>query len=233
MEDVVKISAEEAKAFQEWKRKQESEKRKQENLEAYRELVNDTINKVHAEMSYLSDFIRKAKANSIRTIIELVKMKRDVVGLKEGGQWSHTFTNEDSSKRITLGCHTLDGWRDTVNEGKEMVINYIAGLARDEESIALKEMVMTLLGKGGNGKLDAQKVLQLRAIANKVNNDEFDAGVRLIEESHFLTPSRIFIKAEVRDDLGGWRKLPLNVTDAEVDDEINQLILDALQYRSE
>ena len=32
-------------------------------------------------------------------------------------QYSHTFTNSDSSLRLTLGVNTVDGYRDTVEDG--------------------------------------------------------------------------------------------------------------------
>lgn len=132
-----------------------------------------------------------------------------------------------------MGVHTLDGWRDTVEEGIELVMEYIKGLASDENSQALVGMVLQLLAKDASGNLKADKVLELRRIAEESGSEQFREGVRLIEESHFKTVSKIFLKAEVRNDIGAWERIPLNITECSTDEEAETLLLDVIDKKQE
>ena len=132
-----------------------------------------------------------------------------------------------------MGVHTLDGWRDTVEEGIEMVMEYIKGLASDDNSQALVGMVLKLLAKDASGNLKADKVLELRRIAEESGSEQFIDGVRLIEDSHFKNVSKIFLKAEVRNDIGVWERLPLNITEVATDAEAEQLLLNVIDKKQE
>lgn len=117
-----------------------------------------------------------------------------------------------------------------------MVMEYIKGLASDANSQALVGMVLQLLAKDASGNLRADKVLELRRIAEESESEQFMDGVRLIEESHFRTVSKIFLKAEVRNDIGSWERIPLNITEVATDSEAEQLLLSSnekLEMRNE
>ena len=60
------------------------------------------------------------------------------MGLTKDDQRSHTFTTSDSKLRLTLGVNTIDGYRDTVEDGIAMVKTYIESLAKDETSKSRK-----------------------------------------------------------------------------------------------
>lgn len=218
----VEMSAEELvafRAFQSANAKKQAEEKRKSDLKAYRELVDDTLDTLIPDLESLSEVLRSAKTHAVEILKEAVAMKRDVLGLKDEGQYSHTFTHSSGDKRITLGTYTTDGYLDTVNEGIEMVTQYIESLALDDKSRALVKMVMRLLSKDNKGNLKASRLVQLRKIADETGDETFMAGVKLIEESYRPSVSRLYIKAEVLDDNGAWRKIPLNVTEVSSDSE--------------
>ena len=99
-----------------------------------------------------------------------------------------------------------------------MVKQYIESLATDEKTKSLVAAIMRLLSRDGMGNLKASRVLQLRKMAEESHDDKFKEGVQIIEESYQPTMTRQFIRAEYKDEKGGWHIIPLSVTDAEADD---------------
>lgn len=212
----VSMSAEELAQFEAFKKQQEKEaaaKRRKENREAYAQLVDEEIDAALPELKDLSQQIAAVKSTVYGNFAEVLKMKAEVMGLTQDGQKSHTFTNSKGDKRITLGVNTVDGYRDTVEDGITMVQQYIQSLAIDENSRALVKTVLRLLSRDQQGNIKASRVLQLRRMAEETGNDQFIEGVRIIEESYQPATTKQYIRAEYKDEKGIWRNVPLSVTD--------------------
>ncbi|MBQ7179930.1 MAG: hypothetical protein IJR87_01405, partial [Bacteroidaceae bacterium] len=159
----VEMTAEQKAAFEAWQTKQEQARRRKENREAYAQLVDEQVELAIPELVSLSEEIRAVKQKVFENFREVLAMKRDVMGLtKQTGQHSHTFTNTAGTMRLTLGSNTVDDYRDTAEDGIEMVKQYIASLGKDEETRALVDMVLRLLARDQTGRLKASRVLQLR-----------------------------------------------------------------------
>ena len=214
----VLMTAEEREQFELFKieqaKKKAAEKRKA-NREAYAKLVDDEIDSVLPELQELSERIRVVKGSVYSSFIEVLKMKSEVMGLTQEGQRSHTFTNSRGDRRITLGTHTIDGYRDTVEDGIAMVQEYIQSLAQDENSRTLVKAVLRLLSRDQAGNLKASRVLQLRRMAEESGNERFIEGVKIIEESYQPSLTKQYIRAEYKDEKGQWKIVPLSVTDVE------------------
>ena len=145
-------------------------------------------------------------------------MKEEVVGFKEDGQFSHTFTNSESTLRLTLGVNTVDGWSDMAETGIAMVRKYIESLATDEKTKTLVNTVLRLLSKDKQGNLNASRVLQLAKMAEESKDEQFIEGVKIIQESYMPTETRRYIRAQYRDETtaNGWRNIPLGITDVDL-----------------
>lgn len=214
---MVEMTAEQAEAFAAFQKQQEKEriaKQRKENRDTYAALVDDEIAAALPELRDLSEQIKAVKAKVFENFKEVLKMKSEVMQLTTDTQRSHTFTHSDGSMRLTLGVNTIDGYRDTVEDGIAMVRQYIESLATDEKSKMLVNSVLRLLSRDQKGTLKASRVLQLRKMAEETGDDTFIEGVRIIEESYLPTTTKAYIKAEFKDD-GGWHIVPLSVTDAD------------------
>jgi hypothetical protein len=55
-------------------------------------------------------------------------------------------------------------------------------------------------------------VLELRKLANRVQNSEFSDGIRIIEESYKPVKSCQFIEVRFKDDKGREQTLPLSIS---------------------
>ena len=209
------MTAEERQRYEAWKaedeKKQAAAERKRQR-EEYATMVDDEINTAIPQLRELSESIKTVKDTVFGNFDAILKMKAEILGLTKDDQRSHTFTNSDSSLRITLGVNCIDGYRDTVEDGIAMVKAYIESLATDDKSKVLVSAVLRLLCRDGLGNLKASRVLQLRKMAEESGDERFIEGVRIIEESYQPTVTKRYIRAEYKDSKGAWRYIPLDMT---------------------
>ncbi len=213
----VEMTDEEMKQFEAFKASQAEKNAKEQakrDRDAYRDLVDETIERTVPALMCLSQGIKDTKASVLNDFRNVIDMKADVLKLKKDGQRSDTFTNSKGDKRITVGVYTTDGYRDTVEDGIAIVREYIEGLASDEKTKALVKMVLRLLARDAKGTLKASRVVQLRKIAEETKSDRFMEGVQIIEEAYQPAISKQFIRAEVKSENGAWVCVPLGMTEA-------------------
>lgn len=209
------MTAEERQRYEAWKaedeKKQAAAERKRQR-EEYATMVDDEINTAIPQLRELSEAIRTVKDTVFGNFDAILKMKAEILGLTKDDQRSHTFTNSDSTLRISLGVNCIDGYRDTVEDGIAMVKAYIESLATDDKSKVLVSAVLRLLSRDGQGNLKASRVLQLRKMAEESGDERFIEGVRIIEESYQPTVTKRYIRAEYKDSKNAWRYIPLDMT---------------------
>ena len=217
MENVT-MTAEERREFEAYRaekqKKEAAERRKQQRTD-YAAMVDDEVRTTLPVLRELSEQIKTVKSTVFSNFDTILKMKSEVLGLTKDDQRSHTFTTSDSKFRLTLGVNTVDGYRDTVEDGIAMVKNYIQSLAKDETSKALVNAVLRLLSRDGQGNIKASRVLQLRKMAAETGDERFIEGVQIIEESYQPAPTKKYIRAEYKNDKGAWVNIPLGMTDVE------------------
>lgn len=214
MMDEQNISAQELEEFRIYKEEKAREERRKALQSDYVDLVDGEIAAAYGQLSLLSTEmaqIKRAVFDNFRSVIE---MKTEQLGLgKEEGQRTHTFTNSESSIRLTLGNYTVDTYRDTVEDGIRMVTDYIESLAKDDASSALVSAVLRLLSRNKSGQIKASRVLQLRRLAEESGSEQFLDGVKLIEESYMPQVSKSFVRIEAKDaETGEWQNIPLSLS---------------------
>lgn len=211
----VSMTASEREAFEAFRKEQERKEKAAERAKMrgeYSRMVDEEVAEAIPELQELSAELGALKRTVYDNFRAVLEMKTDVMGLTRDGQFTHTFTHSDGTMRITLGNRTIDSYRDTVEEGIQMVKSYIVSLAKDDESSALVEAVMRLLSRDKRGQIKASRVLELRQLADKSGNEQFVEGVRIIEEAYNPTRTKTFVKAEVKTE-DGWQTIPLNITE--------------------
>ena len=219
--EVVHMTAEELKEYESFRAEQEKKKaeaRRKQERQRYTQMVDDELSSAIPELQSLSDDIKAVKAKvfeNFKTIIDLKgEMFKDQKG-QEMGFYSHTFTSSDGTMRLKLGQYLNDNYLDTAEDGVKMIQDYISGLATDEKTQALVKMVLKLLAKDSKGTLKAQRILQLRKIADESGAEKFIEGVQIIEEAYRPIPTRTFIQASTKDEkTGAWKPIPLGMTES-------------------
>lgn len=205
----------EFEAYQREKARKAAEEKAKAAREMYKQMVDEEIENSIPVLLGISEEIKASKQKVLDNFKTILAMKSDLFKTKvRDNQRSHTFTNSTGDKRITLGVYVTDGYRDTVEEGISIVKEYIEGLAQDNESRALVSMVLKLLSRDAEGTLKASRIVQLRKIAMDTGNARFLEGVQIIEEAYQPAVSKQFIRAEVKDENGSWRSVPLGMTES-------------------
>lgn len=217
MENTVTLSASELAEFEVFKAAQAAKRAKEErkqNLDTFNAMIDEQIACTIPELKDISEQLSSVKKTVFKNFRALLEMKKDIMKMTKDGQRSHTFTSSDGQSRIELGFYQLDNYRDTVNDGIALVKDYITSLAETDETKALVDMVLKLLSKDQKGNLKASRVLQLRQIAEQINNDRFTEGVEIIMNSYAPIASKQFIRAFIKGEDGEWLPIPLSITDA-------------------
>lgn len=205
----------EFEAFQAAKAKKAAEEKARADREQYRQLVDDEIERSIPVLEEISGRIKESKQRVMDNFKTILEMKGDLFKTKlKEDQRSHTFTNSKGNKRITLGVYVKDGYRDTVEDGIAIVKEYIESLAKDDKTRSLVSMVLRLLARDAKGTLKASRIVQLRKVAMETGDDRFMEGVRIIEESYQPEVSKQFIRAEIKNENGMWKPIPLGMTES-------------------
>lgn len=205
----------EFEAFRQAKAKEAAEAKARTDRELYKQMVDDEIERSIPLLLDISRRIRQSKQEVMDNFQTVLRMKAELFRTRTTDtQRTHTFTNSSGDKRITLGVYVTDGYRDTAEDGIDIVKQYISSLAKDEKTQALVSMVLRLLSRDAKGTLKASRIIQLRKIADEMGADEMLRGVRIIEESYQPEVSRQFIRAEAKDEKGIWRQIPLGMTES-------------------
>lgn len=222
MEEKVKIEmtagqAAAFKAFQEAEERKAAQEKAKQMRTDYVTMVDNEIESAIPVLRELSEDIKTVKQkvyDNFRTILDL---KAEMFRLSKGKEIdvkSNTFTNSRGDMRITLGAYMLDNYLDTAEDGVAIVKEYISSLAKDDESQALVNMVLKLLAKDAKGTLKAQRIIQLRKIADESGNERFIEGVKIIEDAYKPIPSKTFVQAQVKNSMGAWENIPLGMTES-------------------
>lgn len=214
----VVMTAEEAAqfaAFKAEKAKKEAAEKAKNDRETYSKMVNEEVTAAIPVLQELSNDIASVKNTVLDNFKAILQMKDEVLKRVKNDQKSHTFTTSDGLARITIGRHACDGWKDTVNDGVEIVKEACLALINDDTTRALVNQLMRLVARDSAGNLKAAKALQLRKLANELNNDRLNEGITIIEEAYIPSFSKTYIYAEVRDEkTGGWKQIPLSMTES-------------------
>lgn len=205
----------EYEAFKAERQKKAAAAERKRQRESYAAMVDEEIKTTLPILRELSEQIKTVKNTVFGNFETILKMKSEVLGIAKDDQRSHTFTTSDSRLRLTLGVNTIDGYRDTVEDGIAKVKGYIQSLAKDETSKALVNAVLRLLSRDGQGNIKASRVLQLRKMAEETGDENFIEGVRIIEESYQPTETKKYIRAEYKNEKGAWVIVPLGMTDVD------------------
>lgn len=208
----------EFEAYRARKAQEEQDAKMKKLRSSYNDMIDDEVATAIPELIAVSADIQVAKQKVLDNFKSLLEMKNELFRLKDGGELavkSHTFTTSDGTKRIIIGQRVQDDWADTAELGINKIVAYIQSLATDDKSQALVAMVMKLLARDAKGTLNAQRILQLRSVAENAGVQEIIEGVNIILEAYRPIPTKTFVYAYTRDSkTNAWKSIPLGMTES-------------------
>jgi hypothetical protein len=179
--------------------------------ETYKQMVDAAVSSAVKKLQLLSAEMMRVKQEVFQEFGGIIDLKNELFKVKLDRK-SDTFSTRDGAMTLTLGSRTNEGWDDSVDAGIAKVKEYLATLAKDENSAALVETVMGLLAKDRKGTLKANKVLELERLAIKTQDKDFMDGIRIIKDAYRPVPTCQFISVETKDEKGNSVSLPLSLS---------------------
>lgn len=215
------LSAEQKAALLEELKQEEQQKEQQlkDGRKAYKQTVNETIPKLFLDLVQAAQVLSSVKKRCFEDLKGLVTSKAELYG-KEEQQYSHSFTT-DKGLTIMIGRRYNDGWDDTVTAGINKVKAFLESLGKDANSKALVKTVLQLLSQGKAESLKASRVLQLKRLAEDVNNPEFTDAINIISDAYRPVFTKEFVTARYKDKQGKTVDLPLDITAVDFDFEFD------------
>ncbi|MGJ1339821.1 DUF3164 family protein [Sphingobacterium multivorum] len=182
-------------------KKTESAKQRDENIAAYKELVDETVKGLAPQLSEFGKLQTATVVGAFAAFDKAVALKKELYGFKDT-QASHTFTTRDGNASITIGHNEIIGFDGTQSAGVSKIKEFITTLtAEDENRKILAGLLETFMKPNKKGELNPTRVAELVAQKDKVKDDLFHEGVDIIVNAQFKTRTTTFVK--------GWYKVPV------------------------
>ena len=211
---MVEITEEQLAEFQRLKEQEQvraEEQRAKNEREDFRRLSEETVSEVFGELKDANEALKRAKMRVLSAFSSLLELKVSLIGGKEQGQ--HAFRNEQANQRITIGKYKKVSYDATADAGISLIEESLASMADGEKSQKLVRIILDLLSRDGRGQLQAENVIQLDKYIEMVADPRFARGVTIIKEAFLSEWTRVFIRAEEKDENGKWVNIPLSMVE--------------------
>ena len=210
LKDLTKEQIEELQAQMKLKEAEEQEKRKQD-IEAYKDLVDETVSSVFCGLAEVSEFLAKNKELAENQLNKIIEVKNELYGAKEEQQ-THTFTTKDGKMSVCIGYRIANDYDETLGNGIAKVHEFISSLAVNDETARLVNIIGSLLRTDKNGNMKPSRVLELSKLAMDINDQGFTEGVKIIQAAYKPRRTRTFITAWLNLENGGKQYLNLSMS---------------------
>lgn len=177
----------------------------------YKDLVDQVVGSCVKKLQVLSSEMERLKNEIFSEFDSVIKTKEELFNTKTDRK-TNTFSTSDGRMTLTIGNRINEGWDDTVEVGIAKVKRFLNTMAKDDNSAALVETVMSLLAKDRKGALKANKVLELEKLANKTGDKDFIEAIKIIRDAYRPVPTCQFIEVELKDEEGKPVRLPLSMS---------------------
>ena len=187
----------------------------QKERQSYNNMRDEFVERVFGSLKQLSDSMLAEKQSIFEESETLDEMQQRLFKVKLDRK-SRTLTHSNGRISIKVGNRMNDGWDDSVEIGIEKVREYLSTLATDEKSARLIKTITRLLAKDQKGTLKANKVLELKKMAEEEQDATFLEGIRIIENAYRPVPTCQFVEVKYKDDNDKDCSLPLSMSAMEV-----------------
>ncbi|MDR0829861.1 MAG: DUF3164 family protein [Prevotellaceae bacterium] len=201
-------------AFKADKAKKEKAERDKQDRDAYRQIVNQSVEEILPLLVETSELLARRKAMVYDTFKNALEMKAALFE-KSSENNSHTFSNKESTKRIIIGNYQQDNYDSTAEDGIAMIKECVTSFATDDKSKILVDTIIRLLSKDQKGNLKISRVFQLQKMAEESGDERLIEGVKIIREAYQPIESKTYVRAEIKDEkTNAWVSVPLGMTEA-------------------
>ncbi len=178
----------------------------------YKQLSETTVDEAFIALEKISAYLSQEKRKIYDSFNTLVELKKEVYNTTRKNK-SHTFTDKEGKRQITIGRRELMRWDGTEKEGIELIDTYLEEKVLDDE---MKAVLTEVLRRDANGQLDAQRVMSLAKLKEQISDSRFQEGVEIVLSAYKPTETAIYVEVRERSGLTQkWKALPLSFATVE------------------
>ncbi len=188
------------------KEQDDKNEKKRQDRKDYEKLKDMSIRESFELLRGASTALLEVKKSVFDHFDDVLNLKQKIFELTDeqmSRQESHTFTSTDGKVSIIIGSNTVDRWDESVDVGVLKIKDYLKGLAVDEKTGVLVDMITDLLKPNKDGVLKSSRVLDLSKKANEIGDKALIEAVNLIREAYRPSKTSTYIKAKFKDEKGG------------------------------
>lgn len=193
------LAQSEAKKLQQEKKKREQyERMKEEKIAEY---IKDSSN-LNFELAAFKDEVLGG--------MKWLKAKMLEMGdAQDTERGNFTVKSADGNSKIEYKNHVLKEFDETVELAEQKLKEYLDTTVKKRNK-AHHEMIMQLLERGGDGKLNPELMGKLLSLELKINHPVFSEAVKLFGTSYKEVGSKTYIRFYKKDGEKGWDNISLN-----------------------
>lgn len=216
--DIKNLSPEErAELMSQLEAQERADKQKRDDeINAYRNSVDDYVKRVFDMLLPLSKQLKEAKNIIFKENDSIVYLKEKLFDTKLD-RHSNTYTTTDGTITLSLGFRTVDGWSDEAEAGIAKIKDYMNSLAKDENGAKQNKIIMELLAKDKKGNLRLPAIIQLEKHAKEFGDPLFIEGVNIIKDAYRPTETSQFVSISYKDDKGVKHVVPLSLARMDIE----------------
>lgn len=181
--------------------KKEAREKKKENKKALQELYDEFLGKFLGKFFETHNSLSQLIFEQMWPDFERVKeLKIETWGDSKEKNLSHTITSSDKQSSMTIGYNSTSAFDGTHTAGVNKIKNVLDTLkGSDDKNVRLARKVLDLMLKTNpkTGELNADKALELHALKEEFNSEEFDEGVDVLLAARFKKQTSLFVE--------GWK----------------------------
>jgi len=172
--------------------------------------IEKSVQQVITRAMVLHEQLVKAKAYMKEKIdVAIDAFKKDYKGTKTSFKGNYTFFYFDRTVKVVVNKSQPITFDDNLialalDKLKEFLNDGISG-----KQLALKEMVLSAF-ETSRGKLDVQKILQLKRYASRINDERYLEAMKLIDDAIRRPQSATYYRVFYKNEAGTYQLINLD-----------------------
>lgn len=168
----------------------------------------DALAKLLAERAYtlegyIADFHEEAK----RALIEFREESRQYGGVRANSKGG--FSIETNDYKATLRFHAIWTFDERAAMAEELLTEFLGDTVKKKDK-ALYEILLSLLQRNKDGKLEPRRVMDIISHEDKYTDERWRKAIKLLKESYQERGSKYYMEFARKTADGKWEPINLN-----------------------
>lgn len=205
------MTTEELQAYLE-ERKREEKQNAQREREDYEKSVDKTASHIIRRAVKLSRLLEAFKGVTTEQLEAIREKLNEYGAIRANSKGGFLLRTKDGTGKVLYKYSSICDWDERANKAEDLLTDFLKDVVkkRDKE---LFELVMGLLEKNKEGKLEFSRMQALYAKENLFTDPRWVEAIRLFKESFRVIDSKMRLEIYTRNEVTKeWEPVPLNLS---------------------